>query len=64
MGSSVNKNQWDQWFEAQRELCSDIDAMIEGKCKRRSDQFRLAVTSAVIEHLSERMRNYIEFPEE
>lgn len=56
------KPEWDRWFDVQYDLQLEIDRKIEEVTRGKSDPFRAALVSAMIEHLAEGMRMFIHIP--
>lgn len=50
---------WDDWFSFQYDLREDVTALIQQRTKGRSEAFKTAVYSALIETLAENMRLFI-----
>lgn len=54
---------WSAWFSFQYDLREDVTALIQERTKGRSDAFKTAVYSALIETLAENMRLFITLPD-
>lgn len=50
---------WNQWFDFQYDLREDVRALLRGGLDGRSDAFKVAVYSGLIETLAEDMRKFI-----
>ena len=53
---------WGQWWDIQHDLTQELDRRIGQVSAGRSDQFRAALVSSLIEHLAERLRVYLKLP--
>ena len=53
---------WEQWLDAQISLCGDLDERIGKAVSERSDAFGAALVAALIEHLGEKLRQFINLP--
>lgn len=51
---------WSQWFDVQYDLCREVAELIDAAGTGKSPGFAVALHSAVIEHLAERMRHRVE----
>lgn len=54
---------WDAWFSFQYDLREEVTALIQERTKGRSEGFKTAVYSALIETLAENMRLFITLPD-
>ena len=50
---------WNEWFDRQRDLCHQVDKAVAGLSEGKSDMFRAALWSGVLEHGAETIRRYI-----
>jgi hypothetical protein len=53
---------WDMWFDTQSEFCSKVDNLFDLLTDGKSDGYKAAVWTALIEHVSEEMRRYLVLP--
>lgn len=54
---------WDHWFDVQADLCDRLDEMLRDATADWPPIFRVALCSALVEWLAERMRHDIELPD-
>lgn len=59
MSAGTSSPLWDEWFDVQYDLTDAIDRVIRERTVGKSDGFRVALYSAVIESAAESMRAFI-----
>jgi hypothetical protein len=64
MGGTATPDPWDKWWDVQYNACREIDDLLAKTLKGKSRPFKVAFHAALIEHLAERMRSYVDLPAE
>ena len=54
---------WEEWFDVQYQLTLDVRDMIKERTKGKSDTFKAAVCSGIMESIAEDIRMYLHLPE-
>ena len=56
---ATHQDMWDEWFNEQWDIVYCIERLMREKHKDKSDGFKVALYSAIIEHCAETMRQHI-----
>lgn len=60
--NEVEQAAWSSWFDAQWELTREFDRLFDARVSGRSDTFKAATCSAMVEHFSEKQRRFMTLP--